>query len=180
MTGDNKSRCKVAPKQFAHKHADYIYAYALSNKELKSLAQTIQYHLSFFSPFKTIKLRSELGFLYAFLGTLTLKKCSEAFPEIHIDIINKISKLYVDKLLHLIPNRNYSDYQKRLNVWEKLFTNFEDSDDYEKSISVLAATFYEFLTDTPCDESKKLMLIMRFNGYMENFIIGFNDSMKDL
>ena len=85
--------------------------------------------------------------------------------------------MYVTKLLKWLPDSHFSEYEKRLKMWEPCFAN---PDDYVNGINFLAETFYELLMNSPCDEMKKMVLAMRFNGYMRNFIGSFEQYLPDL
>ena len=169
----------ITPKDCGHQIADYIYREALSNKELKSIAESINYKMGFFSPIATVKLRYELGCLYAFLGTLALRMCSEEYSNIHKDTIDKTEKMYVTKLLKWLPDSKYSEYEKRLKMWEPSFTNL-DEDAFVNGVILLAETFYESLTGNPCNEIQKNMLVLRFNNYLRIFIGTFEQYVPDL
>jgi len=160
--------------------SDYISMYALTSKELKSVAQSIGYPLGIFKPFKRNRLNNELVFLYAFIGTVTLKGCLSNFPGVSKDDETEIVQLYVDRLLNRwMPKSMFPYYKARLEIWGQLFNNLQDEEDYQKSISILTRTFYEFLMKTPCDEMKEAMLTLRFNGYIRNFIGSIENMLEE-
>ncbi len=167
-------------QNFAIELRDYISENALRGKELKSLAKSIGYPLSFFKYQNRSQLTTELVFLNGYLGTVTLKLCFSKHPKIPQLVVNEIIETYTKNLINQwLPDSMFSDYQKRLNAWASLFQKFENKDQYQKDISKLATTFYEFLTKTPCNQNKELMLILRFNGYMKLFIGSINMMIND-
>jgi|GEM_PF-6491756 len=168
-------------QDFAVELKDYVSMSALQGKELESLAKSIGYPLGIFKFHKRVMLTNELVFLNAFLGTVTLKLCFSEHPEIPQGVIDEIIETYTRSLIsQWLPDSMFSDFQQRLNVWADLFQEFENEDQYQKDISKLVTTFYEFLNNTPCDQQTELMLTMRFNGYMKLFIGSINVMIQDL
>ncbi|GAF74049.1 unnamed protein product [marine sediment metagenome] len=168
-------------KDFAIELRDYISENALRGKELKSLSKSIGYPLGIFRFNNRAILTSELVFLNVFLGTVALKVCFSENPDIPDDVLNEIIEVFKRNLINQwLPESMYSDYQERLNIWDKFFEDVQNEDKYQEGISKLAKTFYEFLTKSPCNQQNELMLTMRFNGYMKLLIESINVMIEDL
>jgi len=73
----------------------------------------------------------------------------------------------------------FLDYEQRPGTWGKLFEKLEDEAQYQKDMSHLVTTFYQFLTKSPCDTMKEAGLSLRFNGYMRLFIQSINVMIHD-
>ena len=89
---------------------------ALAGRELKSLAHSIGYRLSFFSPMKRMNLTNELVFLNAFMGSAAIRACSTLHSAIPQSDVEQMIGEYVSKLLsRWLPAWKRSDYEERLS-----------------------------------------------------------------
>ena len=152
----------------ARRLEEHISHNALAGRELKSLAQSIGYRLSFFSPMKRLNLTNELVFLNAFMGSAAIRACANVNPGIPGSDVEQMADEYVSKLLsRWLPDSMRSDYEERLSVWRNIVLDPSDADAYAADLRVLVDTFYVSLTKNPLDEQSELMLTGRFNGYMK-------------
>lgn len=173
-------------ESFAIELKDYISMHALAKKELKSLAESIEYSLGVFKIGNRLRLRQELVFLYAFLGASAIRICFRKCNNVEQGVVDTIVEVYTKKLIsQWLPRSAFSDYEDRLAAWTPLFDiewlcpedeaeAMDGAQAYAEAMGQLARTFYEFLTGRSCDAMKELMLGARFNKYMENFIIGIH------
>ncbi|MFW6026656.1 MAG: hypothetical protein ACOCRX_09965, partial [Candidatus Woesearchaeota archaeon] len=157
-------------EDFAIEFKNYISKYALNNKELKSCAEMIQYPWGVFKFKKKKKLKNELVFLNAFIGSITLRVCLND-NQVSQKNIDKIVNMYTNKLLaQELSGVTTKNYQKRLSKWSELFNDFEKPTKFSADMTKLSSSFYKFLTNNKCDPMTESKLVLRFNGYMKRYI----------
>ena len=157
-------------EEFARKLADYISQNALSRKELRSVAESIGYRLGLLPWGNKLRLTNELVFLNAFFGSVMLRVYFEESDLVPNDVAEEIRERFSHNLLNQwMPAEMFEDYDRRLAVWGGLFAVWDDQE-YLEEMGVLARTFYEFLTNTACDQGREMMLAMRFNGYAKLYL----------
>ena len=167
-------------QDFAIELKDYVSMNALRGKELKSLAKSIGYSFGFLKFHKRAMLTTELVFLNAFLGTVTLRFCFSEYPEFKQDVVDEIIEIFTRELIsQWMPDSMLSDYEQRLCTWGKLFEKYEDEDQYQKDMSQLVTTFYHYLTKNRCDEMNEAMLSLRFNEYLKLLIMSIIVMIQD-
>ncbi len=171
-------------QNFAVELKDYMSLNALRGKELKSLSKSIGYPLGFlnglFNFHNRAMLTYELVFLNAFLGSVTLRLCFRDHHEFEQDVADEVVQAFTRELLsQWLPDSMFPDYEQRLVVWNTLFEEFENEQQYQEDMSTLVTTFYQHLTNNSCDEMKETVLTLRFNGYMRLFIQSINVMLQD-
>lgn len=152
---------------------------ALAGRELKALAHSIGYRLSFFRPMQKMYLTNELVFLNAFMGSAAIRACSALHSAVPNSDIEPMIGEYVSKLLsRWLPAGRRSEYKDRLARWGSIVLDPSDSETYPDDLRALVDAFYVSLTEKTLDEHREIMLTARFNVYMKMYIEGVMSLMQ--
>lgn len=157
-----------------------------SMKELKSLADSIDYSYRFFNISRKLRLKEEQVYLCSFLGYAALVfMAKEGSLKRHF--AEECAALYIEKLTcRWLLNEDVPKSKQRVaeRYPEKLADayfnlnnamNGADAPDtygeiYMEIINNISIDFYQSLFQAPCDEMNKLFLFRRFNLYFGHFI----------
>jgi len=158
--------------EFAVELKDRVLKVSLSDDEIKSFAKAIDYSIGFFNKRKRFVLVNELIFQNVFLGSVVLREFNFTNNiQISYYILEEINNYYVDLLLReLFGKYGFNEYHDRLHIWCGLLNNINNSEQYDKDISILADKFYKFLCNKQCPKDIKRVLVVRFNSYDEYLI----------
>ena len=163
--------------QFAEELASYVYLNALGKREVRSLAKSIQYPIGLLNPTNKSRLRGQLAFLDAFIGTLALGECLGECAQLSSTQIQDIAADYRKRLLtRCIPEEMLPEYETRRRVWCEFFAEPIELD----ATMRLASSFYELLTRRKCPEVHGCVLALRFNQYIDLFRISVHRLAQDL
>jgi hypothetical protein len=143
--------------------ADYVWLNGLTNREVKSIADSINYRIGFPTFGKKAWLRSQLCCLYAFIGMLTLPSVLRDSGYASESEIEEIVSRYVQRLLRrCIAKQLLAEYHRRLELWSTFFDDLGTPESFLK----LGTSFYEFLTGNKCDPEYATVLGLRFMRYV--------------
>lgn len=162
--------------QLADELADHIWLNALSNREVRSVADSIHYRIGFPAFGKKAWLRSQLCCLYVFIGALALRETLQSSCGTTESEVERIIARYTERLLgRCIPKHILGKYHERLQIWGALFDNAELPEAFIK----LGASFYEFLTGQKSDPEDATILGLRFMRYAPLFTGSIENLIQD-
>jgi hypothetical protein len=157
--------------------ADYIWLNGLSNREVKSVADSINYRVGFPTFGKKAWLRAQLCCLYAFIGMLTLPSVLQDSGCATESEIEEIVARYVQRLLErCIAKQLLAKYHQRLRLWSTFFDDPGSSESFMK----LGTSFYEFLTGQKCDPEYATVLGIRFMRYVPLLVGSIENMSQDM
>jgi len=166
----------TSTNQLADELADYIWLNALSNREVKSVADSINYRVGFPTFGKKAWLRAQLCCLYAFIGAFTLRAVLQDSDCATEPEIEGIVARYVRRLLgRCIAKQLLAKYHQRLQLWSAFFDGSGSSEPFLR----LGASFYEFLTGQECDPEYATVLGLRFMRYVPLFVGSIENMSQD-
>ena len=163
--------------QLADELADHIWLNALSNREVRSVADSINYRVGFPAFGKKAWLRSQLCCLCVFIGTLALRETLQDSCGMTGSEVERIIAQYTERLFgRCVPQQIQPKYRQRLHVWSELFDGAEPSEAFIE----LGASFYEFLTGQKADPEDATILGLRFMRYVPLFTGSIENMRQDL
>lgn len=169
-------KVSASTNQIGDELADYIWLNALSNREVKSVAHSINYRVGFPTFGKKAWLRAQLCFLHAFLGTLALRMTIGKSSFVTESEIDSIVVRYTKRLLsRCIPKQMLPKYKTRMHVWSAFFEEEEPSE----AVLKLGTSFYEYLTRKRCD-GEEIVLGIRFGRYIALLIGSIENMARDI
>jgi hypothetical protein len=168
VTGEReKMKATTSMSRFADELADYIWLNGLSNREVKSIADSINYRIGFPTFGRKAWLRAQLCCVYASIGTLTLRTAFQDLGCVTESEIEGIVARYVQRLLGLcIAKQLLPEYQQRVQLW----LGFFNGSDFSEPLVRLGASFYQFVTGHECDPEYATVLGIRFMRYVPLFL----------